>query len=226
MKILLSLHKKTNSPHFIGFFCAFCLYSSIALFLLYTPNLKQIPIKQEGNHNFTLSLRSFQEPKQAKQSQEDSKPIQKSNQKTYSKTIKPSSKSISKTISAKKNNPSPPTQEVPQKQNSNQANAQNTQETLKHNQGITHEFLAKIHSLISSHNPYPLMARRQRLEGEVVIEFILDTSGVVSEVKIVRSNTKEMLQKSAIKAVYAASKYFPLPEKRVKIQVPILYKLH
>lgn len=227
MKTLLSLRKKTSSPHFIGFFCASCLYFSVASYLIFTTRSEQISIKQEGNHSFTLSLQSLQDSIHPKKNTPIKQPTKKI-YKTQPKPQKPKD-TLAKEI-AKPLPPTPPKPNTMQEEKSlaksKQTSTQNTQETLKHNEGVSHEFLAKIHSLISSHNPYPRMARRQRLEGEVVVEFILDPSGIMSEAKIVYSNAKEILQKSALKALHKASKFFPLPQKRVKIQVPILYKLH
>lgn len=228
MKTLLLLRKKTNSPHFIGFLCASCLYFFVASFFIFSQDRKQISIKQIGNHSLTLSLQSIQELTHSKEVK-PTKQYKKPTNKTPPKPQKPKetlAKEIAKPLPpTTENNPSS-TQEKIQKQSQNIQQSNNTKETLKHNEGITHEFLAKIHSLISSHNPYPRIARRQRLEGEVVVEFVLDPLGAMSEIKIVRSNAKEILQKSALKALHKASKYFPLPQKRVKIQVPILYKLH
>lgn len=209
MKTLSLLRKKASSPHCIGFLCASCLYFSIASFLLFGSRTQQILLKQEGSHSFTIALHSFQDQPQPPN------PTQKQ------PTKQQKSKTSTPKLSALPKNQAQTMQKLPQEQK-----PASTPEMLKYNEGITHDFLLKIHSLISSYNPYPQMARRQRFEGEVVVEFVLDTSGVMSEVKIIRTTAKEILQKSALKALHKASNYFPLPPKKVKIRVSILYKLN
>lgn len=235
MKILLSLPKRA-SPHTLGFLLALCVYLSLAFYLFHTPRAKQISM--EGNHRFTLSLQNLEpmpkqpsqnklmppkqtsQPKQPTSPKKVAKPKQIAQPKTQKELPQPTplppqnkSQELSPALS-----PLPATSQAP-------ILGENTQESKAKSEGISHHFLSTIHSLIASHNPYPQRARRQRLEGEVVIEFILEISGELTEVKIISTNAKEILQKSALKALYQASKHFPLPSKRLKIQVPILYKL-
>lgn len=230
MKTLLLLRKKTSSSHFVGFTLASSVYFAMGLYLLYSPQSEKISLKQEGNHRFTLSMQTLQElahptPKKSHNhpKRKPPKPLKEKapiSKKTLPHKIKPQ-ESITQEI---------PKEEILQTQKIHHtahiSESTNTQEALMHNEGVSHEFLSQIHSLISSHNPYPRMARIQRLEGEVIVEFILETNGEIKEVKIIQSNAKEILQKSALKALHKASRYFPAPNKRVKILVPILYKLH
>lgn len=230
MKTLSSLRKKTSSPLFIGFACASSLY--LGIYLLCFSQSEKISLKQEGNSRFTLSIKAFQP--QSQKSSQTPKNTQNPKPSTPPKAPKvqkplPAPKPTKTTPSAPKPLESSPTSatspSTPQPQSLQDKSPQGSVETLAFNQGISDDFLSKIHSLISSHNPYPKMARRQRLEGEVIVEFILEKSGEMSEVKIIKSNAKEILQRSALKALHTASRYFPLPQRRVKIRVPILYKL-
>lgn len=232
MKILLSLRKKANSSHFIGFTFASSLYFVLGFYFFYSPRAEQISLKQEGNHHFTLSIQTLQDV--SYHTQKKHKPTkQRKKSPAKPKPIPPTPKAMPL---PQKNTPPPKQQEeiqdfakesesISSSSTNPKQDTQNTQETLMHNEGVAHHFFSQIHSLISSHNPYPRIARRQRLEGEVIVEFILETTGKISEVKIIQSNAKEILQRSAIKALHKASEHFPHPNKRVKIRVPILYKL-
>lgn len=215
MKILLSLHKKIDLPHCIGFLCATFLYVFAGSFFL--KNIQNKSIRQDGHHRFTLSIQSINPPSPTQSDFTPNKIIKK-----MSKTpVVSNKKSIEKnTKNIQENNSKP--QQTPKTQNNV---SESTQETLMYNVGVSDQFLSKIHSLIASNNSYPRIAKRQKLQGEIIVEFILEANGKIKDVKIVQSNAKEILEKSALKALYRASEFFPQPQKRVKIRVPILYKL-
>lgn len=63
------------------------------------------------------------------------------------------------------------------------------------------------------------------LEGEVMVEFILNSDGSLEGLKILQSNASEILNKTALKAVSEAHKNFPTPKQKVRIKVPIIYNL-
>lgn len=225
MRILSSLLKKIKSPSFIGFGSAIGVYllGGVALFGVMGGE-KDIRLKQEGSHTLTLKLASIDNGgNQTKFTQEITPP-------TPPKEHKPKKRKKPKR-DLKSPRPIPqnqPKQEQPISKPSVASNV--TQEgsrkqTLAHNEGVSDEFLSKIHAAISLHNPYPRIARMRKMEGEVVLEFILDINGSLEEVRILSSTASEILNKSAIKAVYRASKDFPIPSQKVKIKVPIVYSL-
>lgn len=222
MIILQFLLKKIKFPSFVGFLSAFCLYCAggIVFFDVWSHRVQNL--KQEGEHKLTLRLTDFVEQSHTA---EQNKPIK------YSKSQKVLKESRhnkrSKHIASKIHHPiqdkasveeelllQKPTQDI-----------QNSVQTLQYNEGVSNEFLAKIYQAISSHNIYPRIARMRQIEGEVVLEFILNIHGEVEDAKVLQSNAAEILQKSALKALYEASKDFPSPKQKVRIKVPIIYQL-
>jgi len=87
------------------------------------------------------------------------------------------------------------------------------------------EKLHLISNLVRKHLEYPLLARRMGWEGKVIISFILTEEGKIEEVKIESSSGYKVLDESAVKALFASSKYFPHPPVKVKIKLPINYRL-
>ncbi len=182
--------------------------------------------KQEGNSAVTLRLSSIDSGGNQSIFTEKISPPPKPKPKKHKKRKHKEQKN--KAI-AQKSIPQE-TQEVKQApkptpaSNLTQEGNSNTQ-TLAYNEGVSDEFLSKIRTAIASHNPYPRMARLRKMQGEVVLEFVLDIDGSLDGVKILSSTAGEILNKSALKALKRASREFPLPSQKVRIKVPIIYSL-
>jgi TonB family protein len=75
---------------------------------------------------------------------------------------------------------------------------------------------------------YPYDMKKQRYSGEVVVEFILDSAGVVHDAHVLSSSRKDF-EKSAVEAV---SKWRFRPGRKggapvnVRMQIPIVYSLN
>lgn len=227
MKTLQSLHRKIKNPHFIGFTSASLIYLGVGFAFLDRSSAETITLKQNGNHNISLRISSIDN------GGEQTQWIKKEYIQSKPKTQKPK-KRHKKQKHEKREKPLLKQQKIQEKQeitqqdipqsNLNQKGENQTQ-TLAYNEGVSDEFLSKIRTAIFSHNQYPRLARTRRTEGEVIVEFILSQNGIMEELKIIESRAEEILQKSAIKAVEKAMKYFPTPPQRVRIRVPIVYSL-
>lgn len=222
MKILQSLREKIKKPSTIGFLCASTLY--LGVFSLFFDFERKVIVQENGTQSITIKVASFNnggEQTRFSQSPPKSKtPRKKRPKKQPTKTPIPQE--------IQEEPPAPPKQETPQQQNPQSSNI--TQEgaqaqSLAYNQGISDEFLAQIRLSIANHNPYPRIARMRGLEGEVMVEFILNSDGSLEGLKILQSNASEILNKTALKAVSEAHKNFPTPKQKVRIKVPIIYNL-
>jgi len=84
--------------------------------------------------------------------------------------------------------------------------------------------LGLIRELIRKEVYYPYMARKMGWEGKVLIGVVLTPEGC-SEVRLVKSSGFPLLDESALETVKRVCKKFPKPERKVSLQVPILYRL-
>ena len=83
--------------------------------------------------------------------------------------------------------------------------------------------LAQIRKHIMQNAKYSKRAKRLRIQDVIRVKFTLLSSGVVSNIQIIKGN--KHLHKSAIKAIQKASAYFPKVSKNIDIVIPIEYKL-
>nr|5LW8_A Chain A, Protein TonB [Helicobacter pylori 26695] len=89
----------------------------------------------------------------------------------------------------------------------------------------SNEFLMKIQTAISSKNRYPKMAQIRGIEGEVLVSFTINADGSVTDIKVVKSNTTDILNHAALEAIKSAAHLFPKPEETVHLKIPIAYSL-
>ena len=75
---------------------------------------------------------------------------------------------------------------------------------------------------------YPKDAEKQKVEGRVLVMFIVETDGSVSDVKVAR-NVFPSLDEEAVRVVEAMPKWIPGKEKgkavRVKFTLPVVFRL-
>lgn len=86
-----------------------------------------------------------------------------------------------------------------------------------------HEHLKKIVALIQKNIYYPKRAKMFNVQGKVIIEFTLTKEGLTKEYKTIQGH--KLLQRSTIKAIEKASKFFPKVKKELRLVVPVVYKL-
>lgn len=226
MKISQSLHKKIN-PNFIGFTSASLIYLASWLFFSHRFSHQDIQLKQDGNHTILLRISSIDNGGKQTRFIKDPKQthLQTNPHPKFSKPKKPHKKQSNRDriIQSTQKQDQQVQQEFLQSNLTQKGN--NQIQTLTYNEGISDEFLSKIHNAISTHNQYPRSAKIRKLEGEVIVEFILSQDGTMEELRIIKSRAEEILQKSAIKAIQKAARFFPTPPQRVRIRVPIIYHL-
>lgn len=69
------------------------------------------------------------------------------------------------------------------------------------------------------------MAMIRGIEGEVFVEFVLNTDGNTTDIKIAKSSGSDILNHAALQAVKEASSLFPTPKQSVRLRIPIAYTL-
>ncbi len=228
MKILQSLQNKIKNPSFIGFICATLLYVGGFIWFFYTPSNRVTAVQINGNSTVTMRLASINSGgdilRHSTAAPKPEKPKPKKHKPKKPKHKKPSIPE--QTELTQKPITEPVTEKIDEKAQASNANQEGSNaESLAYNQGVSDEFLSKIRLAISNNNVYPRIARIRGLEGEIMVEFILNADGSMEGLKILHSNAGDILNKSALRAVDDAHKDFPLPKHRVRIKVPIVYSL-
>ncbi|MDF1701420.1 MAG: TonB family protein [Planctomycetota bacterium] len=69
---------------------------------------------------------------------------------------------------------------------------------------------------------YPAEARRQGIEGEALVEILVDASGTVTRATLVRTSGSALLDRQALKVMYA---YRFEPGARGRARVPVSFRL-
>lgn len=91
------------------------------------------------------------------------------------------------------------------------------------------EYFDMLNLRIASTKKYPEAAKARQIEGRVKVEFVLQTDGTLSDIKIVKSSRHRDLDDAAVEAVKKASP-FPRPpsfifKEAVRMRVNILFEL-
>ncbi len=84
--------------------------------------------------------------------------------------------------------------------------------------------LARISELLREHLYYPRMARKRRIQGEVVASFVVETDGTVHNLCI-KKHSRPILDRAAIETVESLSGKLPHPKNRLELEVPIRFVL-
>lgn len=82
-----------------------------------------------------------------------------------------------------------------------------------------------IAKLVRENLEYPYLARRLGHQGKIILSFILNPKGEVSELKILKSSGYDMLDSEALRAVNRVKTKFPKPQKTVVVTLPIVFQL-
>lgn len=81
-----------------------------------------------------------------------------------------------------------------------------------------------IKKIIEDNINYPQMARRMGWQGKVVLSFVVCRDGKVEELQIVESSGYKQLDRNALETVRQVEP-FPRPPVRVKLVLPVTYKI-
>ena len=76
---------------------------------------------------------------------------------------------------------------------------------------------------LQSHKSYPESARRDGVQGRVVVHFRVDEAGDVRELALVQSSGSGVLDEAALTMLRGA--HLPRPPAGVSIRLPIRYSL-
>ncbi len=224
----------------IAIICSTLLHASIFYTLLNAQLPKQEPLVQ-------IELAMIDEPKKQEQKAQKEaitpapKPIVKP---AIKPTPKPKPKPTPKPIvQAPKDEivdepstivASPPTQDEPlndEPTNEPQSESQNSQKEAqnkpsKADASALELYLATIRAKIEQNLSYPMMAKRLKLEGEVLLSFDISEKGDVKNIKITHSSGSKSLDDGAIKTIKEAAPFNPPPDGVISIELPVAYKLN
>ncbi len=106
-------------------------------------------------------------------------------------------------------------------------NSSNTAD--KNSKKILFSYLLLINKIIKKNVKYPFIAKKNGIEGKVIIQFKILKDGKVKDIKIVKSSGFKILDKSAIKAILSSVPFPGFPKKlernSLAIKVPINFFL-
>jgi len=91
--------------------------------------------------------------------------------------------------------------------------------------GVDATVLGRIRTMIEQAITYPAIARRLRLEGVVVLSFMLKPNGAVAEAEVLHSSGSAVLDREALNSLWDLSGDFPSLESLTKLTIPITFSL-
>jgi len=91
------------------------------------------------------------------------------------------------------------------------------------------EYASKLRDIIRNNQRYPIMAVRNRLQGTVMVGFILNRTGKLLECHITQSCGHNLLDRAALRAVKSVSQFPPFPDSinwdQAGFIVPVTFRL-
>lgn len=218
MNKILKNHKYQAS--ILSVFC----FLPLIFILFYTQNFLKLNHTPKEN-NFNLAMKHFINSPQTMQNNTIQKQnfIKKETKKSPIKQENKTFKETTKSLAQQKTTISKPIQKPTQKleQKPTQNNAFQSVD-FKQNDSL----LKEIKNAIDDAKHYPRKARKMRMQGEVLVEFIWSKDKELKNLKIIQGSKYEILNKGAIKTIEIASKNFPRYEKDYRIRIPIVYQLN
>ncbi len=216
MKLLLN--HKSQAFYYTSF-----LFALLFIGFLYSASWFRIYPKQQDSFSLTMQQFITQAPhNQASNpknsTQEISKEIPKKIKKNPSK--KHAQKQAPKPTPQYKQSPITPSNRSIQEN----IIPKNTIETLTFGKD-NHPFLRAVKKAIDSNVNYPRQARKMRIQGEVIVEFLWTKHKILKNLKVYKSSGQPILDKSALNAIKQAALHFPQHINDVHLQIPIVFML-
>ena len=118
---------------------------------------------------------------------------------------------------------SPPSQTVTSAVPADSPPTPDTQKTADPMPGAT--VLGQIRAMIEQAITYPAVARRLRLEGVVVLSFMLTPDGAVAKAEVQHSSGSSVLDRKALNTLWDLSGDFPSLESITQLTIPITFSL-
>lgn len=103
--------------------------------------------------------------------------------------------------------------------------ASQTEQNLSASSSELDSYLAKLRAKIEQNLRYPLLAKRLKLEGEVMISFSILEDGAIKKLTIISSSGSKSLDEAAIKTIEAILPFEKPPKKDMQVEVPIRFSL-
>ncbi|WDL69343.1 energy transducer TonB [Helicobacter winghamensis] len=219
MKLLLN-HKSQ------AFYCTSFLFALLFIGFLYSASWFRISPKQQNS--FSLAMQQF--ITHSTQAPQNQTPNPKNSTQEISKEIPKESKNIPSKKHSQKQDPKPTPQHkkspITPSNSSTQENIipKNTIETLTFGKD-NHPFLRAVKKAIDSNVNYPRQARKMRIQGEVIVEFLWTKHKFLKNLKVYKSSGQPILDKSALNAIQQAALHFPQHTNDVYLQIPIVFML-
>ncbi|MBX7491316.1 energy transducer TonB [Helicobacter turcicus] len=88
-----------------------------------------------------------------------------------------------------------------------------------------HPFLKAVKKAIDSNVNYPRQARKMRMQGEVLVEFLWTKHRILKDLKVRKSSGYPILDENALKTIQKASSHFPTHTNNAYLQIPIVFTL-
>jgi periplasmic protein TonB len=92
-------------------------------------------------------------------------------------------------------------------------------------ESVSASTLGKIRSLIQNSLVYPAIAKRMKIEGVVIVSFVLTVDGQVESANVLTPSGSRTLDAKALKTVLALSGEYPRLNKKTDLQIPISFSL-
>lgn len=109
------------------------------------------------------------------------------------------------------------------------APAARTRPALIEDESARRDYLAALARQIHRKKYYPKAARLNRQEGRVVVTFVIQGSGLITDIRVTRSSGSATLDKAAVQTLERISPFHAIPGElsmdRWEIAVPIEYSL-
>lgn len=89
-------------------------------------------------------------------------------------------------------------------------------------------FLQDLRSRLEQAKRYPWLARIQGLEGTARVQFMINASGEIQEIRLLESSRSKILDEEAVTTVKRLGRFSRLPvswDENVQIQVPLVFQL-
>lgn len=91
------------------------------------------------------------------------------------------------------------------------------------------DYLQQVRRLLDQHKHYPALARRQHLEGVVVLQFTIHADGRIENPRLKRSSGHALLDEEAQETVRRVKAFPPFPpglgRERLTIEIPLAFRL-
>lgn len=236
------IRKEIRNPSFYGFLFAFVGAFGIFSYSIYN-NTQVWNEKEDGNQTITIQLSAFAPPSKDPIADKIEKPKYHKSRKHKPKRHEieaPPKLEPSPLQAAEKPQPEVAEEKIqPEKEikdtqeaktattikSSPDALAQENIKMMRYSDGVENEFLQAIYRAMLKRHVYPPLAIQRGYEGEVLVKFMIDVTGEISQLEIVKHSPYSLLDKAAIKTVKRACKDFPKPRENVYIEIPIAYNL-